>query len=199
LATLDIRRAVRDDYANILQLENENYVENVPASQRKDGFLSAKMTEAQLDRIATDLGVAVAYDDSTFLGFFSVSRMEHWPLDSVVHRLVESLRTHHRDERVTDPNKFCIFGPMCVSPLARGKGVLPKLYECAVRNLKDGVTTAAGFISVHNPRSLQAISKLNWQPVGKFTWSDREFHAFIRNISENPNAAAPAGVNLAHP
>jgi hypothetical protein len=189
LTTLEIRRAMRDDYANILQLEHENYVENVPDPLRKDGFLSAKMSEAQLDRIATDLGIAVAYDDGTFLGFFCVSRMEHWPLESVVHRLVESLRTHHRDERVTDPDKFCIFGPMCLSPFARGKGVLPKLYECAIRNLKGCMTTAAGFISVHNPRSLQAIGKLDWQPVGQFSWGDREYHAMIRDISEIPNTA----------
>jgi hypothetical protein len=183
LTNLIIRLATHEDYKKILQLENENYVDNVPDSLRKDGFLSAKMSEVQLGRIANDLGVTVAYDGNTFLGFFCVSRIVHWPSESVVHKLVDYLKNIYLDERVTDPNGFCIFGPMCLSPSARGKDVLPRLYEFTIENINGHILTATGFISVKNPRSLRAIAKLGWQPTGRFTWRDGEYHALIRNIS----------------
>jgi hypothetical protein len=174
--------AMPKDYTRILQLESENYVENVPDDLRKDGFLSARMSETQLNEIARDLGVVVAYEGEVFLGFFCVSRLEHWPPGSVVAQLVQSLTTNYQDKRVVDPRSFCVFGPMCLSPAARGKGILPKLYEYAVASLDRRFPTAVGFISVQNPRSLGAMAKLDWQPMGQFTWGSREYHAMIRDI-----------------
>ncbi|MEA2829565.1 MAG: hypothetical protein QOF22_313 [Bradyrhizobium sp.] len=180
---LTIRTATRDDYTRILELESENYVENVPDDLRKHGFLSAKMSEAQLDEIARDLGVVVAYEGDTFHGFFCISRLEHWPPGSVVERLVEALTVNYQDQRVADPQNFCVFGPMCLAPTTRGKGVLQKLYEYAVAILDRRIPTGVGFISVQNPRSLGAMAKLDWQPMGQFTWGEREYHAMIRDIA----------------
>jgi len=179
---LTIRTAMPEDYTRILELENENYVENVPDDLRKHGFLSAKMSEAQLDEIARDLGVVVAYEGETFHGFFCISRVKHWPPGSIVERLVESLIVNHQEQRVADPQNFCVFGPMCLAPTTRGKGVLQKLYEHAVSVLDRRISTVVGFISVHNPRSLGAMAKLGWQPVGQFTRGDREYHALIRDV-----------------
>jgi hypothetical protein len=179
---IEIRPARREDYPRILTLENSNYVDNLTDLQRKDGFLSARMSEPQVAMIANDLGITVAYEGDAFLGFFCVSRREHWPINSIVHRLVSCLKTDFRDSRVDDPRAYCVFGPMCLSTEARGKGVLKKLYEHANANLPGQLTAAAGFISVDNPRSLGAMAKLDWRPVGRFKWGEREYHALIRDI-----------------
>jgi len=47
---LDVRLAKREDYLRILDLESRNYIDNVPETERRDGFLSARMTEDQVDR-----------------------------------------------------------------------------------------------------------------------------------------------------
>ena len=182
MGQLNIRLATCEDYPHILALQDSNYIDNLQDFQRKDGFLSAKMTDEQLAAIAKSLGIAVARETEAFLGFFCVSRPEHWQPDSIVHSLLHCLKTDLHDTRVIDPESYCIFGPMCLSASARGKGVLKKLYEYAVANLNGRFAAAVGFISTENPRSLGAMSKLDWQPVGRFKWGGRQYHALVRNI-----------------
>jgi hypothetical protein len=190
---LDVRLAKRQDYLRILDLESRNYIDNVPETERRDGFLSARMTEEQVDRIAQEVGIAVAYAGEELIGFFCVSRPEHWPSDSIVHRLVHYLRTDLRDARLADPEGFCIFGPMCLSPTARGTGALGKMYDIVTANLDERYAAGAGFISTKNPRSLAAVAKLDWQPVGRFSRGDREYYALVRDI-DRPERAVRANV-----
>lgn len=177
-----IRSATREDYASILSLERENHVDNVPVEARVDGFLSAQMSEAQLHEIVSDLGVAVAYQEHSFLGFFCASRLNHWPSDSVYRRLVHSLIVDFKDDRVSDPETFCLFGPMCISSEARGAGVLPMLYNYALARVRGRIAAGAGFIAVENGRSVRAMAKLNWMPVGRFAWGGGEYYAMIQDI-----------------
>jgi hypothetical protein len=179
---LTVRWATREDYANILALQETNYIDNLPDNLRKDGFLSARMWESQMDEIGSDAGIAVAYEHGVFLGFFCVSQVKHWQPDSIVHTLVHSLKTDFQDTRVDDPEKFCVFGPMCITASARGKDVLKNLYDYATSELEGRFHTGVGFISTKNPRSLNAVAKLGWQPKGVFRWSDRELHALIHDL-----------------
>lgn len=190
---LTVRLAKREDYLRILDLESRNYIDNVPEAERRDGFLSARMTEEQVDRIAQEVGIAVAYEGEELVGFFCVSRPEHWPSDSIVHRLVHYLTADLRDARLADPEGFCIFGPMCLSPTARGTGILGKMYEILNANLGEHYAAGAGFISTKNPRSLAAVAKLDWQPVGRFSRGDREYYALVRDI-DRPDRALRANV-----
>jgi hypothetical protein len=139
------------------------------------------------------VGIAVAYEGEELVGFFCVSRPEHWPSDSIVHRLVHYLTADLRDARLADPEGFCIFGPMCLSPTARGTGILGKMYEILNANLGEHYSAGAGFISTKNPRSLAAVAKLDWQPVGRFSRGDREYYALVRDI-DRPGRAARANV-----
>ncbi|HXB22762.1 MAG TPA: hypothetical protein VNV88_15350 [Candidatus Solibacter sp.] len=192
---VNVRLAKREDYPHILALESSNYIDNLQDIQRKDGFLSAKMSEEQVDAIAKDLGIAVACAGEELIGFFCVSRPEHWPPDSIVHRLVHYLKTDLRDKRMADPQSFCIFGPMCLAPSARGKGLLEKLYEHANANLGGRFAAAAGFICTENPRSLGAMAKLDWQPTGRFQWGTREYHALIRDIARSSRVTKTMSTN----
>ena len=185
MGQVSIRFAEREDYSRILALQDDNYIENLCDAERKDGFLSAKMSETQIDAIAKDLGIAVVYEveeAETLLGFFCVSRFGHWQAGSIVHRLVHVLQTDFRDTRVSDPQNYCIFGPMCLTAAARGKDVLGRLYEHAIANLPGRFSAAIGFISVDNPRSLNAMAKLGWKPVGRFLWGEWQFHALISDV-----------------
>ncbi|HET6841031.1 MAG TPA: acetyltransferase [Candidatus Angelobacter sp.] len=190
---LDVRLAKREDYLRILDLESKNYIDNVPEAERRDGFLSARMTEEQVDRIAREVGIAVAYEGDELVGFFCVSRPEHWPSDSIVHRLVHYLTKDLCDERLADPEGFCIYGPMCCSPTARGTGILGKMYDTVTASLGERYGAGAGFISTKNPRSLAAVAKLDWHPAGRFSRGDREYYALVRDI-DRPERAARASV-----
>jgi hypothetical protein len=180
---LTVRWATREDYANILVLQEANYVDNLFDNQRKDGFLSARMWESQMDEICRDAGIAVAYERGIFLGFMCASQVKHWQPESIVHRLVHSLKADFQETRVDDPEKFGVFGPMCITPTARGRGLVKKLYDYETSQLKGRFHSAVGFISTKNPRSLNAVAKIDWKSRGIFRWSDREFHAFIQNIA----------------
>jgi hypothetical protein len=180
---LTVRWATREDYANILALQEANYVDNLPDNLRKDGFLSARMWESQMDEIVNDAGIAVAYEDGVFLGFMCASQVKHWQPESIVHRLVHSLKADFQETRVDDPEKFGVFGPMCITAAARGRGLVKTLYDYETSQLKSRFHSGVGFISTKNPRSLKAVTKIDWKPRGIFRWSDREFHAFIQDLA----------------
>jgi hypothetical protein len=56
-----VRLAHEDDYPEIAALQMRHLVDNLSESERKDGFLSALMSREQMDAIAKDPGIAVAY------------------------------------------------------------------------------------------------------------------------------------------
>src|SRR6266545_2342785 len=65
------RRALPEDYPAILSLQSANYIANLSASERKQGFLSAQFSLEQTAQIAEDLGTMVAIVDSRVAAFLS--------------------------------------------------------------------------------------------------------------------------------
>ncbi len=44
---ITVRLAKPEDYLHILDLESRNYIDNVPDTERRDGFLSAKCPKSK--------------------------------------------------------------------------------------------------------------------------------------------------------
>jgi hypothetical protein len=178
-----VRLAYEDDYPRIDALQARHLVDNLSEKEKKDGFLSALMSEKQIDAIARDRGLAVAYRGSELAGFFCASHLQRWDRNPIIRALIECLSAASLLGDRLHPDNTCLFGPMCVHPRERGTGVLLQLYQLISESMRDRYATAIAFIAVENPRSLAAVSKFGWTPAARF-FCGREYHALFHDLTQ---------------
>jgi hypothetical protein len=163
------RRALPGDYAAILSLQSANYVANLSAEERKQGFLSAQFTLEQTAQIAEDLGTIVAVIDNQIGGFVCAFRNEFETGSSVIAKMLESYDRFNFEARPLSAFKSYIYGPVCIGREYRGRGLLRGLYEAQKKDLAGQFEIGVAFVSRSNPHSLQAhIKGLGMTEVGDF-------------------------------
>jgi hypothetical protein len=178
-----VRLAHEDDYPEIAALQVRHLVDNLSESEKKDGFLSALMSREQMDAIAKDPGIAVAYRGAELAGFFCASHLQQWDGNPIIEALISSLSSPSLLSHRLHPDSTCLFGPMCVQPRERGTKVLLQLYQLISASVRDRFANAIGFIAVKNPRSLAAVSKFGWTPAARFLCNGREYHALFHDLT----------------
>jgi hypothetical protein len=178
-----VRLAHEDDYPDIAALQMRHLIDNLSESEKKDGFLSALMSREQMDSIAKDPGIAVAYRGAELAGFFCASHLQQWDGNPIIAALLSSLRRKSLLGDRLHPDTTCLFGPMCIQTRERGTGVLRQLYQLMSESVRDRFATAIAFIAVENPRSLAAVSKFGWTPATQFFCNGRSYHALFHDLS----------------
>lgn len=153
--TIVVRMAHSDDYPNILALQKANQIGNLTEAERKNGFLSAEIPEERIGALASDTGIVVAYDQAEFAGFFCTSRLASWRGNAIIDALVASFEQseEYASHRISET--MCLFGPMCLNQVARGKGILEKMIGLAIESAKTQFENAISFIAVDNARIRQ--------------------------------------------
>jgi GNAT superfamily N-acetyltransferase len=177
-----VRKAGAPDYQKIKVLQHQHFIHTLAEADKRDGFLSAEMTDEQVAAIANDPGIVVAYDVEDLLGFFCVSHLYQWAGNPIVEALLDSLGQQSVNAESCDFQACCLFGPMCVTPSRRGTGLLSEMYQYAVQFARRRFATAIAFISVENQRSRAAVAKLGWSPSSRFLCNGREYYALRHNL-----------------
>jgi hypothetical protein len=177
-----LRLACEDDYPKIDALQVRHLIDNLSEGEKKDGFLSALMSGEQIDAIAKDRGIAVAYRGAELAGFFCGSRLQQWDRNPIIDALVSCLSVPSLLGDHLRRDNTCLFGPMCVQPRERGTGLLLQLYQLVLDSMRDRFAIAIAFIAVENPRSLASVSKFGWTPAARF-FCGREYHALFHDLT----------------
>ncbi|HVO95061.1 MAG TPA: hypothetical protein VMT22_19560 [Terriglobales bacterium] len=163
------RRAQASDYPQILQLQSANFIANLSAEEREQGFLSAQFSAAQTAQIAEDLGTTVAIVDSRVAGFLCAFRNEFPTGSPVISRMLEAYDGLQFEGRPLRSFKSYIYGPVCVGRGYRGQGLLRGLYETQKNDLAGQFDVGIAFVARNNPHSLQAhLGGLGMTEVGDF-------------------------------
>src|SRR5262245_51282566 len=78
LASLSIRvaGAGAPDYPGRLTLQQANLLDHLSAESRADGYLSARFSPAQFERMNTDIAVVAATEDDRVAGYLCASSIE---------------------------------------------------------------------------------------------------------------------------
>ena len=165
------RRLAPRDLPSLLELQESNLFENLPAEQRKDGFLSARFAVEQFAQMNREAAVVVAEDDGRIVGYAcsaGVDSSRQFPiLDAMITTFgrLTYLGTTLIDARV------CIYGPVCVDRNFRGRGVLRGLISGLKAELAGQFDVAAAFISKANSRSLAAhVDGLGMTVLGDYAF-----------------------------
>ena len=163
------RRGLPEDYAAILDLQSANYIANLSAHEREQGFLSAQFTLEQTTQITEDLGTIVAVIDDQIVGFVCASRNEFETGSPVIAKMLESYDRMIFEGRALKSFRSYIYGPVCVARDFRDRGLLRGLYEAQKKDLAGQFEIGVAFVSRSNPHSLAAhVKGLGMTEVGDF-------------------------------
>ncbi|MGE5220322.1 MAG: hypothetical protein ACM3SP_25240 [Chloroflexota bacterium] len=169
MSNVQYQRAVPDNYPAIVRLNEENFITNLSAEERRQGFLSARFTLEQTARIAEDLGTTVAVVDGHVAGFLCAFRKEFDTGSPVIAKMLESYDRLVLAERPLSAFESYIYGPVCIGRNYRGRGLLRGLYEAQKRELTGQFEIGVAFVSRDNPHSLSAhIAGLGMVEAGDF-------------------------------
>jgi hypothetical protein len=105
------RRALPRDFAAIVELNSDNFVANLAAEDRRDGFLSAQFTLEQTAAIAADLGTMVVIVDGHVAGFLCAMRNEFDHGSPVVAKMIESYDRMRFEGKPLSDYRSYITGP----------------------------------------------------------------------------------------
>jgi hypothetical protein len=165
----EFRRALPQDYPEIVRLNIDNYITNLSLDERKDGFLSAVFPLEQTAQIAEDLGTMVAVVDDALAGFLCAFRREFDTGSPVIAKMLDSYdRITFEGKPLNSFNSY-IYGPVCIAREHRRRGLLRGLYEAQKRDLAGRFEVGVAFVSRSNPHSLQAhVTGLGMIEAGDF-------------------------------
>jgi predicted GNAT superfamily acetyltransferase len=163
------RRALPGDYAAILDLQSANYIANLSAHEREQGFLSVQFTLEQAAQIAEDLGTIVAVIDDQIVGFVCASANESETGSPVVAKMLESYDRMIFEGCPLKSFRSYIYGPVCLARDFRGRGLLRGLYQAQKKDLAGQFEIGVAFVSRSNPHSLEThVKGLGMTEVGDF-------------------------------
>ena len=170
------RRALPGDFAEIVELNSDNFVANLAAEDRRDGFLSAQFTLEQTAAIAADLGTMVAIVDGHVAGFLCAMRNEFDHGSPVVAKMVESYDRMRFEGKPLSEYRSYIYGPVCIDRAHRRKGLLRGLFEAQKQDLTSQFEIGVALIARNNPHSFKAhVAGLGMIEAGDFEVNGNRF------------------------
>jgi hypothetical protein len=166
---IEYRCARPEDYAEIVQLQRANYIANLTAEERREGFLSAEFSLDQVAAIASDLGIAIVTMDDDLAGCLCGIRREFNHGSPVVEKMLESyVNAVFEDKPLSAFNSY-IYGPVCIARQYRRRGLLRGLYEFQKKDLAGLFELGVALVSHSNPHSMQAhVEGLGMTEAGEF-------------------------------
>ena len=170
------RRARPEDYDSILRLQAANYIGNLTEEQRKEGFLSAQFSRAQIAAAASDLGIAVALVEGDLAGSLCAFRRNFDHGSPVIARMLASYDDARLDGRPLSAFNSYVYGPVCIAREHRRRGLLRGLYEFQRRDLSGRFEAGVALVSRDNPHSMQAhVAGLGMVEAGEFEVNGHRF------------------------
>lgn len=163
------RRANQQDFPAILKIQAANYIGNLTVEEREEGFLSAEFTPEQVAEMASDLGIIVASDSSSVLGYLCGFRCDFHHQSPVIAKMLEAFDSVPYEGKPLSSYKVFIYGPVCLDRAHRRRGLLRGLYEALKREVTERFDVGVAFVARGNPHSLRAhVAGLGMAEVGEF-------------------------------
>ena len=176
MSPIEYRRAVPDDYQEILRLQSANFIANLSDEERKKGFLSAQFTLEQTAQIAADLGTTLAVVEGRVAGFVCAFRNEFETGLPVIAQMMASYDRLVFEGRPLSSFQSYIYGPVCIAKEYRGRGLLRGLYETQKSDLAGRFDIGIAFVARNNPHSLAAhVHGLGMVEAGDFTFKENRY------------------------
>lgn len=176
---MECRRARKEDFDKVVELQDANLVSVLTEDAKADGFLSGSFDAQQYSAMNDDVCVVVAREEGKLLGFLAVGSPEFNKSHSLPAAMISMFPKLEYRGKNLDQYQCCIAGPVCVDKDARGKGVFQALYEELHRLLPENIDLITTLVSTSNPRSLRAHEKVGLELLTQFEHQSRQFNLLV--------------------
>lgn len=171
------------DLPEILRIQKANLIKHLSEKERMQGFLSVEFLPEQLERIDEEIPIIVADVGETLGGYLFGTTLENSrevPILALMMNLFAAVSFHGKP---LDQYESFIYGPICVSSPFRGSGILEGLFAELCRKISGQFEIGISFISIANPRSLEAhVRKLRMEKVATFEFDTKPFHMLAFDV-----------------
>ncbi|MGH7843742.1 MAG: GNAT family N-acetyltransferase [Candidatus Binatia bacterium] len=166
---MQFRRAEPRDFPAILAIQSANYVGNLSQDELSDGFLSAEFTPEQVAEMSGDIGIIVAAESESVLGYLCGFRCDFNHGSPVIAKMLDTFSSVQFEGKPLSAYRLFIYGPVCIDRQHRGLGLLRGLYEAQRREVAGQFDVGVAFVARNNTHSLQAhVAGLGMTQVGEF-------------------------------
>ncbi|RYX84052.1 hypothetical protein EON83_11975 [bacterium] len=174
---VSVRPATEADFADILALQNDNYIDNVAVEDRGEGFVSTPFSLELLEELEFSNRFYIARDEATgaMAGYVFTGSWRfcaRWPAFEIA---IARFPIQWKGQPVEVDDTFQ-YGPVCVARDYRGQGVLPLLFDAVKVAMRDDFAVGTTWINAANGRSMNAhVNKLGLAPLDEWQWQDKNF------------------------
>ncbi len=144
------------DAAEILALQRQNHVSNLPAHTLANGFVTTQLSPDTLAHMCAEQGVWTARDSSGVLAAYACANAWGFYGEGPFHSAALALFPLELDGRLARADNSFQYGPVCVGESFRGQGVLWRLIETIKAHYAPQFEFGVTFIDARNARSLAA-------------------------------------------
>lgn len=181
--SLDCRRACsKNDFADVVKLQNENMAAVLSEEEKQDGFLSGGFGEDEYARMNETGRVIVSYDGDSIVGFLAAGTVDFNMNYGLPSAMIKSFPSLAFEDRTLNEYQVIIAGPVCVAKSHRGKGIFLDLYRTFENNMPSEIELITTLVSTSNPRSLAAHHKAGLEMVGEFVFGERAFALLAKRV-----------------
>jgi hypothetical protein len=185
LSNVQYRRAIPDDYREILRLNEANFRGNLSQEDRTDGFLSAIFSAKQIAAMAEEPGIMVAVVENKVGGFLCAFRNDFDHGSPVVAKMIASYERMQFEGKSLSAYRSYAYGPVCIDRPYRRKGLLRGLYDAQRRDLAGLFEIGVALVSRDNPHSLHAhIFGLGMTEVGDFEVNGNRYATVVFRLPQ---------------
>ena len=169
------RKATPADFEGILILQYHNLLTNLQGEDLSQGFLTVEFSREQLHRVNSELGIFIAVQDKTVIGYLMAETAEFAIGSPLISNMLKRLKDVVFDD-VTLSCCFFVYGPVCIDRKSRGQGILERLFKVMKEALRADYDIGIAFVSQQNLRSLQAhTTKLGMRVIDKFEFKGERY------------------------
>jgi hypothetical protein len=173
---IQYRKATSADFEGILRFQHQNLLTTLEREDLSQGFLSMEFTREQLHKINNELGIFVAVQDKPVIGYLMAQTAEFAIGSPLIAQMLKRLKNIVIDD-ITLSCCYFVYGPVCIDRQSRGQGILEGLFGIMKDTLSADYDVGIAFVSLRNPRSLQAhTAKLGMKVVDEFEFGGERYH-----------------------
>lgn len=176
LTDIHYRRATDSDFSQILALQSQNLRWNLDEVQQQQGFLSLEYGEKDLIAINSGLGIYVATEGDRLLAYAMAATQEFAAGVPLIAHMASRFPGARLQNRPVTDLRYFIYGPVCVDPAARGRGLLKGLLKAMNAALSAYFDIGIAFIAQSNVHSYHAhVRKNDMTVIDEFEFDGRRF------------------------
>lgn len=154
--SFSIAPATQGDTTDILILQSQNHVSNLPLDTLPNGFVTTQLSNETLALMCAEKGIWAARDAAGSLVAYACANPWEFYGDGPFQDAAKALFPLDLDGRLVRAQNSFQYGPVCVAESFRGQGVLNGLVETIKTHYAAQFEFGVAFIDTRNLRSIEA-------------------------------------------